>query len=427
MKDQWLKDIHDRMSDFETEEPDGLWEAIGSARARQENLRRRTTARVWMRRCAGIAAMIAIAVTVYMWHPVREGIQPEETTAETPHFVSETVSSNRDVSPAVITSPDKRMPYTPKIVSPSTMLSEIADGNDATAYRRETNTTDSCVTAPADMEAGHSPAASEEADSIVRQADRNDICTARKKTSGQYYYAKAFTRRPGNGHSHVSIGVFTSGGVDMTKHNASPTYAADNVAGTDGMAWKDSPMLGILLFNKGREVVTEMKHRLPIRTGATVAYRLNDRVALESGIVYTNLTSDMKYGGAENYMSGRQKLHYIGIPLNVKYRAMSWKRLDVYGSAGVMAEKCVSGKIEKDYFFDSSNRRKETEDAKVKTLQWSVNVSAGLQLNVSNLISLYAEPGASYHIDNGSPVKTIYNDKPLNFNLNLGLRLNVGK
>lgn len=411
MKDQWLKDIHDRMSDFETKEPDGLWTAIESGMAAPG--RRRRPVGLWIRRAAGIAAMIAIAVSVYMWLPVKEGLPPEGTGAETPHFASETKIGSRNEKIAIITSSEKR---TPKIISPSAMRPAIATRSDAAAYRPETRT-DSCGPVPADTE---------QADSTVRQTDRNDINAARKKTSGQYYHAKAFTRRPGNGRGHVSIGVFTSGGIDMTKHNASPTYAADNVAGTDGMAWKDSPMLGILLFNKGREVVTEMKHRLPIRTGATVAYRLNDRVALESGIVYTNLTSDMKYGGAENYMSGRQKLHYIGIPLNVKYRALSWKRLDVYGSAGVMAEKCVSGKIERDYFFDSSNRRKETEDAMVKPLQWSVNVSAGVQYNIAGMVGIYAEPGISRYIDNGSPVRTIYKDKPLNFNLNLGLRLTIG-
>ena len=30
MKDQWLKDIRDRMADFETEEPAGLWDDIES-------------------------------------------------------------------------------------------------------------------------------------------------------------------------------------------------------------------------------------------------------------------------------------------------------------------------------------------------------------------------------------------------------------
>ena len=28
MKDKWLKDIHDRMADYEINEPDGLWEDI---------------------------------------------------------------------------------------------------------------------------------------------------------------------------------------------------------------------------------------------------------------------------------------------------------------------------------------------------------------------------------------------------------------
>ena len=35
MKKDWLKDIHDRMADFETDAPQGLWDDICSAEARQ--------------------------------------------------------------------------------------------------------------------------------------------------------------------------------------------------------------------------------------------------------------------------------------------------------------------------------------------------------------------------------------------------------
>lgn len=30
MTDKWLEDIHNRMADFETDEPDGLWDGIQS-------------------------------------------------------------------------------------------------------------------------------------------------------------------------------------------------------------------------------------------------------------------------------------------------------------------------------------------------------------------------------------------------------------
>ena len=37
--------------------------------------------------------------------------------------------------------------------------------------------------------------------------------------------------------------------------------------GPDDSDWEDTPMLGINIFNQGKEVKTEYKHRLPVRIG----------------------------------------------------------------------------------------------------------------------------------------------------------------
>ena len=92
------------------------------------------------------------------------------------------------------------------------------------------------------------------------------------------------------------------------------------VLGADKASWEDNPMLGILLFNQGQDVANEVKHRLPVRTGLSFAYRINDRLSIESGLLYTLLTSDLKYGSESHYIAGQQKLHYIGVPVNARYR-----------------------------------------------------------------------------------------------------------
>ena len=42
-------------------------------------------------------------------------------------------------------------------------------------------------------------------------------------------------------------------------------------------------------------------------------------------------------------------------------------------------------------------------------------------------VGVYVEPGVSYYFDDRSPLSTIYKEKPLNFNLNLGVRYTIGK
>lgn len=207
--------------------------------------------------------------------------------------------------------------------------------------------------------------------------------------------------------------------------NSTATYV--EAVGPDDVIWADNPQLGIGIFNQGKSVKTEYKHRLPVRVGLNVAYRLTDRLSVESGVSYTRLSSDMKDGTKDNCSSGSQKLDYIGVPLNVKYRAFGYRRLNVYASAGLLTEKCVSGKTTHEYVISGEKKKHEAEDVAAKPWQLSVNAALGAQFDVLRNVGVYVEPGVSYYFDDRSPLSTIYKEKPLNFNLNLGVRYTIGK
>ena len=64
-------------------------------------------------------------------------------------------------------------------------------------------------------------------------------------------------------------------------------------------------------------------------------------------------------GSDANYYTGKQILHYIGIPLNLKYNIFTWKRLMLYVSVGGLAEKCISAKIDKEFTLENKTQRKE--------------------------------------------------------------------
>lgn len=61
----------------------------------------------------------------------------------------------------------------------------------------------------------------------------------------------------------------------------------------------------------------------------------------------------------------------------------------------------------------------------VDPLQWSVSAAAGVQVNFTKNIGLYAEPGVAYYFDDGSEVETIRKEHPFNFNLQVGLRFSI--
>ena len=229
------------------------------------------------------------------------------------------------------------------------------------------------------------------------------------------------------GGGRIGLTLYASGLTSDRATSVSPGSVRGVALGSDFSGWEDNTRLGIMLFNKGLDTEVSYRHHTPLRYGLSVDYPLSDRFSLGTGLMYTRLSSDFREGSDIHYYSGDQTLHYIGIPLTARYRIASWRMLSFYASAGVMAEKCVSGRMVKDYVIDNVVKETESETVKVKPVQWSVNASAGVCASLTRNLGLYVEPGVDYHISNSSPVRTIYKDKPLNFNLNLGVRITLGR
>lgn len=410
MKRNWKEDIHDRLGNFETDAPDGLWEDIRQRMAQTERAQaeKRQTPFVLqpaLRRtaCAAAACLALIAGYQYFADGGKETVsgvkvaQGGVADIPTSRYVAKnavapaaTVYAQTQNSPAVL-QPNGRVEQTADAIAQPTQNSESAQIstpqplNPSTSQPHNPSTSLLAYT-PADNSRG-----------------RHEGAAARWTLS-----TSAMT---GMGASSVT--------------NSTATYV--EAVGPDDVIWADNPQLGIGIFNQGKSVKTEYKHRLPVRVGLNVAYRLTDRLSVESGVSYTRLSSDMKDGTKDNFSSSSQKLDYIGVPLNVKYRAFGYRRLSVYASAGLLTEKCVSGKTTHEYVISGEKKKHEAEDVAAKPWQLSVNAALGAQFDVLRNVGVYVEPGVSYYFDDRSTLSTIYKEKPLNFNLNLGVRYTIGK
>ena len=405
MNEDWLKDIHDKMASFEADEPQNLWSDICRAqrRAKIANAVRMQ----WTRRAAAVAAMLVLMLltVIFMKQPPEMPV-PGFVALNSGILPSETPDGSRGEA-------DNKTPMHYAATMPST----TADEEPGAAVTEE-----SCsVTLP-------------EKAAVTDDATEDTIQTVIPRLIGGSdgysesvrYIAQANAVK--NSSKKFSFGVYMNGSSGSVLNNESerPMSNAAVVLGPDNSSWNDSPILGILLYGKGQEVKTDIKHHLPVRTGVSLAYNVSDRISIVSGIIYTYLKSDMSEVSDGYYFTGEQNLHYIGIPVNVRYRALSWKGVELYGSAGVAVEKCVSGYLKKNYVMNNMAADRETKDKTQKPIQLSATVSAGVQYNVSSAVGLYAEPGVSYHFDDGTDLKTVYKDKPLNFSLNVGLRFTFG-
>lgn len=434
MKRNWKEDIHDRLGNFETDAPDGLWEAIHQRMAQAEpaQAEKRQTPFVLqpaLRRTACAAAACLALVAGYQYFA--------DGGKETVSGVKVAQGGNAMVAVGGKVASDNSRYVASKPATASIVATNLAGVRVA-----KNGVTPAAVYAQVQNGgAGKQPNNGGEtaADAAVLPTQNNDsaqISTPQHHTTSTSHHPStsllAYTpadrqashRTAPSQRWTLSTSAMTGMGASSVT-NSTATYV--EAVGPDDVMWADNPLLGIGIFNQGKSVKTEYKHRLPVRVGLNVAYRLTDRLSVESGVSYTRLSSDMKDGTKDNYSSGSQKLDYIGVPLNVKYSAFAYRRLSVYASAGLLTEKCVSGKATHEYVISGEKKKRETEDVAAKPWQLSVNAALGAQFDVLRNVGVYVEPGVSYYFDDRSQLSTIYKEKPLNFNLNLGVRYTIGK
>ena len=433
MKRNWKEDIHDRLGNFETDAPDGLWEAIHQRMTQTEpaQAEKRQTPFVLqptLRRtaCAAAACLALIAGYQYFADGGKETVNGVKVAqggvADIP--TSRYVAKNAVAPAATVYAQTQN---SPAVLQPNGRVEQTAD-----AIAQPTQNDESAqISTPQHLNIStsqpHNPSTPQHLNPSTSQPHNPSTSQPHNPSTSLLAYTPADNsrgRHEGAARWTLSTSAMTGMGASSVT-NSTATYV--EAVGPDDVMWADNSQLGIGIFNQGKSVKTEYKHRLPVRVGINVAYRLTDRLSVESGVSYTRLSSDMKDGTKDNYSSGSQKLDYIGVPLNVKYRAFGYRRLSVYASAGLLTEKCVSGKTTHEYVINGEKKKHEAEDVAAKPWQLSVNAALGAQFDVLRNVGVYVEPGVSYYFDDRSTLSTIYKEKPLNFNLNLGVRYTIGK
>lgn len=166
------------------------------------------------------------------------------------------------------------------------------------------------------------------------------------------------------------------------------------------------------------DLCEETKHHQPISVGMQVGFHLLPKLKLSTGLVYTKVCSDFISGVSDTRTVSTQDLHYIGIPLNLSYSVWEYKGLHTYVTAGGEGAVNIKNHTETDG---------EVKESKRDKMQWSTNASVGIQYDFIPQLGVYVEPGMKYYFDNGSQIENIFKDKKLNFNIQFGLRFNVGK
>lgn len=457
MAEDWLNKIRESQADFSEPEPEGLWAGIEAGLAAEDvgtsagmDPVRATDAGASVGRTSREDSAVSRRRTVRWWWAAL----PAAAVAALVLFLS--VPGHRDASDApLMTSAVAELKSTtePFDVVPQNVESSVPAN--LLAYSGTLLASDTEVWRPSDATADDAGSASEEfpkrqenstwnntpsdSSSETSSSETSSLENSSSETSSLETISSENwpsendnpvlkTRRRG-----FSFGLLTSNvagsrssvskyaalyGSTVTKqiHGFSETRADF----PDSQGYAD-----VMQSNSSNEISSTVKNWQPIQVGVSVAYSFTDRLSIESGLTYSCLVSDLSSGTPSGNYDIRQTLHYIGLPLALRYDFLKIKGFSLYASAGGQMEKCVAGKTRTDYFVDGKKVSSENGRIMVEPLQWSVNAFVGAQYSFNRLVGLYIEPGAAYYFRNSSPVNCIYSERPFNFSFRAGLRFSL--
>lgn len=425
-QNDWTSKLRERLDDHKATVPDGLWDKIAerlddnNAAAPAPLLNNRNRPKTI--RLVALALSAAASVAVVVMVALRMN---DDTINNVASKYNRPAASLHNPAPSsVVNAPQRLMARItsatlasePMAQTPETtlLLAEAAPLAEDTTYRSV------CETPANDLQTRTAPdetnATPYENSSTSRMRKGGNANKPYNKPSATSY---AYSRQTASSlqSNRWTVGVHAEGITTDSRNTQRPML----------MATRESDMLVSGNPNKVQSVLSnaplqladysQTKHHYhPMSFGLSVGYNLTHRLTLTTGMVYTYASSDFTSSAAGDDIVETQRLHYIGVPLNLKYKVWGNSAIHTYAIAGCQADFNVSAKMQTGDI---------TTDADKDRTQWSVGGAVGIQYNIIPRMGIYAEPGVRYYIDNKSSVETIFKEKKLNFNLQLGVRVEL--
>lgn len=406
MKDDLLNSIKDRLDSYEESAPEGLWSDIEASVFPKEKPRKAAFVPwMWLSAAAAAVAAVLIVTNTLSNDPKEDrivaqtditpssSVNPGDDPASSEELAS--LLADADVRPVVPAAPGrvrslpvKSVPENQASLEPEPEMAAEAEP-DVVLEPESEMVEEAEPTVPVEQEQDRRVATNHDGEdwsgymSATDDGDTGFLSRISMKAS----LAGAATQSQDVSNYDPAMFYYGSGDTRSSGYTDEPTRAF-------------APMDPLI---SASSVETDTRHHRPVRMSLTFHMPLGGIFGVETGASYTLLRSTVTTTSGSTVNRNIQTLKYLGIPVNLTagLYGNDWCRL--YVSGGGMAEKCVSGEI--------------------KPLLWSLNAAAGAQINLGRSLGIYAEPGLSYHFDDGSPVRTIYKDRPLDFMMTIGARM----
>jgi hypothetical protein len=373
----WTDELRSAFENAEMSPSEGSWERL------QADLGKRRAA-AWLP-YAGLATALAAAVLgVFLF--TRKDPQQGVTVIESPQ--GGVVAQAPEAAPKASAEPRLEIPSTQEATEPKA----------AAKPKAETTVSVAPIT-PEEVEQHR------EETSIKDEAPHREEITVEESTANN---ADPFREDSSNGHpvtlerkkERRKLSVSLSGGglggnqgsisTPMVRYPSTVLMTK-----SDGEYISDGP-------NRVMDISELIEHQVPVKLGVNLDIPVGKKMYIGSGVEYSCLRSSVA--------GEKQTLHWLGVPLNFKYRIAQGRALAAGIGAGATVETCL----------DASLLGREYKES----AQFSARVFADLRVPLTPVLSLYACPELSYYFTQTN-LPTYRSGKPLAFGVTAGLAIDL--
>ena len=397
-QEDWIKQLNDKLADYEEPAPADLWADIETRLAQQPAKRQPARTIPLWGKWAVAATFVGLLFGSGYLMTTHDGEMPQTVEGST-EIVKSDIPMKSQKKDEVLSISDHSMTQDLRVLpKPQQASDETEIGHQLIETEPQPTETNGqpAETEQTDRQPETVLPEKRQAESIIRELDQ------------KIAEAKSHKR------SRTSFSLFASNDMGSWKNRNGVLMSPSELANYDYTNYHESTRQGDIVYLYNYE--ERQKHYQPISFGLTVKIPISSKISLSSGVVYTRLRSDFTNIANGYPLEKQQTLHYLGIPLSAQYQLWGYKGLNVYATAGGQVDFNVEAK------YISSGTEIDFEKDRA---QFSVQGALGLQYDIIPQLGIYAEPGVKYYFNNGSHVRNFFKDKPTNFNLQLGLRLNL--
>ena len=391
MSEKWTDKLPSLMEGYEEAAPEGLWDAVLAGVSPRKRF-----SPWWYVAGGSLAAAAAVALAAILWKPAAQpSVVPGEALADVVSPIAD------DPVPQEQDEPETLTPGQPTVQVRKQNKPEQPTEQPAEPVRepKEPETSTEQPSEPAREQNEPKMPAGQPAKPVREQPEPR-------------LHTKTPVRRI---EVQVSTGAYLAQAGSVSSGYGVPYNPGMITKAEDG-----SPSVPML--SRNRPSTTEETHRQSLRLSLGISYVFAPRWSVGTGVTYTVLRSDYATTSGNTTTYSTRHLHYIGIPLQLQFKALEWKQLSLHVNAGPMAEFAVGSKLNTRAYIGDQIVSESQQFPIVKDFRWSIGAGVAAQYRLFRYGALFLQPGFSWHIPNGTNLESYYTLHPCSFDLTFGYR-----